>query len=131
MICLRCGMAPYMKDWYEGEVICPCCGHFPTHGKPCLPREIARYPNNMLLNEGPVIKDNSHNPGRILKSGCKWWEGYLMDGTKKTCFNCGWEDCVKSDQAPKGTDFIYKAREAKKTGIIYPDGPPKDDCYVP
>lgn len=142
MKCIKCGMSHYLPTWY-GERSCPCCGHFPESGRALPPDILDTHSNRKLsslaLNKGGVveggysIKDHDYNPQRVIRRGCRWWQGRLADGTKKMCFNCGWSDCVKNDQIGEGNskNYGYKAREAKDFTIIHPDGAPKEDCYDP
>ena len=136
MQCSKCGMSPYLPTWY-GERSCPCCGNTPEHGQP-LPAWLEREKlSSLALNEGgkkaEKVSENDYHPQRVVRRGCRWWQGRLSDGTKKTCFNCGWGDCVKNDQIGEGTskNYSYKSREAKGITIIYPDGAPRNDCYIP
>ena len=123
MKCLKCGMSHYFRDWY-GDLHCPCCGLYPEyHNTP--------IPATMHEDGTPVIKERDYDPHRYIHRGCRWWNGELPDGTNKTCFNCGWGDCIRSDMAGDGSSNNYKYRslEGRDEVMEYPDG--REDCYDP
>ena len=130
-------MSPYLPSWHEGERTCPLCGHYPEQGRP-IPPDLLKEGNRKIAldeEEEQGIKEHGYNPQRVIRRGCKWWQGTLPDGTKKNCFNCGWSDCVKNDQVGEGTskNYLYMSREARVEGftLVHPDGAPKKDCYDP
>ena len=123
MKCLKCGMAHYAYSCYDHKELdysCPVCGHYPWYGK--RPNVIV---NSMPLNEAPLNTKRYDGTVGILEgdTGCRWWEGILPDGRDKDCFNCGWSECVCSNQTGRWSKYMDRD-DSKGASIIYPEGHP-------